>query len=359
MINTWPLPPYLTPFLANLVTTFFTSFLTAVTTCIATVDAEFDAEMEQELNKSWDPLPPSPTTTRPPSLLSTALATAPNLFSNWRSLYSSPSPDITSTSMTKVIPETPLPACLRTPLGRKKTPKLAPTSTITTQTNLTPLMSLQLQISPSNTLISSPLPISTTPFTPQTLPITTMVPPPTSSITPTLSAPRSSLRPLLEVEPSVLPKYPCAKIKDHKILINGYQTEVNKFQKAKASGRFPPEINPRLGIRTTQLSYSNKETYYRAEKAFKEAISDVMIAHYNELISEQQNLVEEIKQEARLEYNNEHLVDLMERNSTKMATAFKYDGRAPRPGLIRYQPRGRARGTPYHKSRRGRGNPFS
>ena len=186
-------------------------------------------------------------------------------------------------------------------------------------------MSLQLQITPSNTPISSPLPISTTPFTPQTLPITTMVLPPTSSITPTLSAPRSSLRPLLEVEPSVLPKYPCAKIKDHKILINGYQTEVNKFQKAKASGRFPPEINPRRGIRTTQLSYPNKETYYRAEKAFKEAISDVMIAQYNELIIEQQHLVEEIKQEARLEYNNEHLVDLMERNSTKMATAFKYD----------------------------------
>ena len=117
IIYTGPLPPYLIPFLANPVTTFFTSFLTAVTTCIATVNAEFDAEMEQELNKSWDPLPPSPTTTQPPSLLSTALATAPNLFSNWRSLYSSPSPDATSTSMTKVIPETPLPACLRTPLG--------------------------------------------------------------------------------------------------------------------------------------------------------------------------------------------------------------------------------------------------
>ena len=146
------------------------------------------------------------------------------------------------------------------------------------------------------------------------------------------------------------------------MLINKYQNEANKYQKAKQSGRFPTEMNPRLNLRIANLSYENKSKYYAAERAFKEAISEVMATHFSELITEQQNMIEEIKNEAMIECNSAHLVDIMERNSTKMATAHKYDTTTTSPhertnhraSWTRGRTRGQ-RGAPYNHRGRGRG----
>ena len=201
-----------------------------------------------------------------------------------------------------------------------------PTSTVTTLSNMTLLMSLQV----------TPTKICTPTFTPITaptsepLPHSVLIPLALATTNPTLITPIPSTpalppRPLLELEPSVLPKYPSERIKEHEILINKYQNETSKFQRAKQSGRFPTEMSPHLSLRIAQSSYENKSKYYAAEKALKGAISEIMMSHYTELITEQKSMIQEIKNEAMIKYNNAHLVDSMERNSTKLATAHKYN----------------------------------